>query len=172
MESSPDRVEIGIIINTFGIKGEVKVMPLTDEPADFSDFTRIYLGRPGEEAIEYSVRKARPHKKWVILRLEGVDSRDEAVKLRDLNIYVPRDDLAVLPNGTYLETDLEGMEVYTTNGELIGVISDILKTPANDVYQIRGEGGRELLIPAIKDVIKDIDVESNKMVIEPIQGLF
>ena len=172
MESSHDRVEVGIIINTFGVKGEVKVMPLTDEPADFSDFTRLFLGRPGEEVTEYPVRKVRPHKKWVILRLEGVDSRDEAAKLKDLNIYVLRDDLAVLPNGTYLETDLEGMEVYNTNGDFIGVISGILKTAANDVYQIRGEGGRELLVPAIKDVIKEVDVESNKMVIEPIQGLF
>ena len=148
------------------------VMPLTDEPSGYSDFTKIFLGKSGEDAVEYVVRKARAHKKWVILRLEGVDTRDDATKLRDLNIYVHRDALGELPEGTYLESDLIGIEVFNTKDEFIGVISDILKTKANDVYQIRGEDGRELLVPAIKDVVKEVDIEANKMIIEPIQGLF
>lgn len=172
MDSSTDHVEVGIVINTFGVKGEVKVMPLTNEPSDFSGFTEVFLGKSGEDAIEYVVRKARAHKKWVILRLEGVGNRDDAAKLRDLNIYVPKDVLGELPEDTYLESDLIGMEVFNTKAEFIGVISDILKTPANDVYQIRSEDGRELLIPAIKDVVKEVDIKANKMIIEPIQGLF
>ena len=172
MDSSTDHVEVGIVINTFGVKGEVKVMPLTNEPSDFSGFAKVFLGKPGEDTVEYVVRKARAHKKWVILRLEGVDNRDDAAKLRDLNIYIPKDVLGELPEDTYMESDLIGMEVFNTKAEFIGVISDILKTKANDVYQIRSEDGRELLIPAIKDVVKEVDIEANKMTIEPIQGLF
>jgi 16S rRNA processing protein RimM len=176
MDENPDRVEVGIIINTFGVKGEVKVMPLTDDPGNFSDFTRIFLSKSGENAVEenvveYEVRKSRAHKKWAILRLKGIDSRDQAAKLKDYNVYILREELKELEEDTYYETDLEGMEVYSLKDELVGVIREILKTKANDVYRIEGEGGREILIPAIKDVVKEIDVEANRMVIDPILGL-
>jgi len=171
MESNSNRVEAGIIINIFGVKGEVKVMPLTDSPEQFSDLKKVFLGKPGEEASEYEIRKARPHKKWVILRLKGIDSRDQAAKLRDMNIYVEKGDLGRLAEDTYYESDLHGMEVYNPDNEFLGVISDILKTPANDIYQIRAEGGREFLVPAIKDVVKEVDIATNRMVIDPIHGL-
>jgi 16S rRNA processing protein RimM len=171
MENNSNRVEAGIIINIFGVKGEVKVMPLTDSPDKFNGFKRVFLGKPGEEASEYEIRKARPHKKWVILRLCGIDSREQAAKLKDMNVYVERDELGQLAEDTYYEADLHGMEVYNPDNELIGVISDILKTPANDVYQISAEGGREFLVPAIKDVVKQVDVAANRMVIDPIHGL-
>ena len=171
MDGNSKRVEAGIIINTFGVKGEVKVMPLTDSPELFNDFRTVFLGKPGEETVEYEVRRARPHKKWVILRLRGVDSRDQASRLRDMNIYVDKEKLGKLAEDTYYEADLHGMEVYDLNNELIGVISAVLKTPANDVYQIRAEGGREFLVPAIKDVVKEVDIAANRMVINPIHGL-
>ena len=171
MEVNADRVEVGIIINTFGVKGEVKVMPLTDSPEQFTELERVFLSKPGAEMTEYEIRKARPHKKWVILRLKGIDGRDEATKLRDMNVYVEREDLGELAEDTYYEADLQGVEVYNMKEELLGVISDILKTPANDIYQIRAEDGGEFLIPAIKDVVKDVDLDGNRMVIDPIHGL-
>ncbi|MCI0481645.1 MAG: ribosome maturation factor RimM [Candidatus Dadabacteria bacterium] len=171
MDNYTDRVEVGIIINTFGVKGEVKVMPITDSPADFAEFKRVFVSKPGAESAEFEVRKSRPHKKWAILKLKGIDTRDDAFKLKDYNVYVAREALAELDEGTYYERDLVGMKVYTMRDEFIGVISDILKTKANDIYQVRREGGMEILIPAIKDVVKKVDVGANRMVIDPIQGL-
>ena len=171
MENNPERVEIGIIINTFGVKGEVKVLPLTDGPEQFVEFKKVFLAKSGDDAAEYEIRKARPHKKWVILRFKGIETRDQAHMLRDYNIYVEKAALGELAADTYLQSDLHGMEVYNTKNELLGVISDILETPANDIYQIRAEGGGEFLIPAIKDVVKEVDIEANRMVIDPIRGL-
>ncbi len=171
MDDNPDRVEVGIIINTFGVKGEVKVMPITDDPAVFSEFKTVFISKPGGESSEFEIRKSRPHKKWAILRIKGIDSRNQAAKLKDSSVYVAKNELSELEQDTYYERDLVGMEVYDLRGEFIGVISDILKTKANDIYQVRREGGLEILIPAIKDVIKTVDVASNRMVIDPIQGL-
>jgi 16S rRNA processing protein RimM len=171
MENIPERVEVGIVINTFGVKGEVKVMPLTDGPEQFAEFKKVFLAKPGVTAAEYEIRKVRAHKKWVILRLKGIETRDQAFKLRDYNIYVEKGALRELPADTYLQSDLHGMEVFDTKDELLGVITDVLKTPANDIYQIRAEGGEEYLIPAIKDVVKEVNIEANRMVIDPIRGL-
>jgi 16S rRNA processing protein RimM len=171
MDDNPDRVEVGIIINTFGVKGEVKVMTITDDPAVFSEFKTVFISKPDGEGSEFEIRKSRPHKKWAILRIKGIDSRDQAAKFKDCNVYVAKGELSELEEDTYYERDLVGMEVYNLRDEFIGVISDILKTKANDIYQVRREGGLEILIPAIKDVIKKVDVASNRMVIDPIQGL-
>ncbi len=171
MEINQDYLEVGIVINTFGVKGEVKVMPLTDTPDQLTELKVVYLAKPGGAVKEFEVRKIRTHKKWVILRLKGIDDRDTAGSLKDYNLYVQKEALGELAEDTYYEKDLHGVEVYNTKDEFLGVISDILKTPANDVYEIRAEGGGEILIPAIKDVIKNIDLAANKMIIDPLQGL-
>ena len=161
-------LEAGKIVTTHGIKGEVKIMPYTDYPELLCDFERLFIGKNHEEII---VERARAFKGMVIAKLEGIDTPEDAAKLRNKLLYMHRDDLD-LDEDTYFIQDLIGIEVSDADsGFLYGKITDVMQTGANDVYVIKGDD-REYLVPAIPEVVISTDIDENTMTIRPLEGLF
>lgn len=159
-------LEAGKIVNTHGIKGEVKIMPYTDVPELLCEFDRLFLDRK-----EIFIERSRVAKNMVIAKIEGVDTPEQAEKLRNKILYMHRDDLE-LDDDTYFIQDLIGMEVKDAEtGVIYGKIADVMQTGANDVYVIKGTE-REYLIPAIADVVISTDIEANIMTIKVLEGLF
>lgn len=159
-------LEAGKIVNTHGIRGEVKIMPYTDVPELLCEFDRLFLDRK-----EIFIERARVAKNMVIAKLEGVDTPEQAEKLRNKILYMHRDDLE-LDDDTYFIQDLIGIEVKDADtGFVYGKIKDVMQTGANDVYVIEGNG-REYLVPAIADVVISTDIDGNSMTIKVLDGLF
>lgn len=159
-------LEAGKIVNTHGIKGEVKIMPYTDVPELLCEFDRLFLDRK-----EIFIERSRVAKNMVIAKFEGVDTPEKAEKLRNKILYMHRDDLE-LDDDTYFIQDLIGMEVKDAEtGVVYGTIKDVMQTGANDVYVIKGSD-REYLVPAIADVVVSTDIENNVMTINVLDGLF
>lgn len=164
------RLEIGQIVNTFGIKGEVKVAPFTDDINRFDDLKKVYV-RTKKDSKLYKVENARYHKNMVLLKLEGINNPEEAEMLRNAFLEVDREDAVPLKEGTYFIADLIGLDVYTDDGKLLGKVDDIYNTGANDIYVVKDELGKQILLPGIKDVIKEVDLESEKIIVHLIPGL-
>ena len=164
-------LEIGQIVSTHGIKGELRVQPWCDSPEFMKKFKTLYFDRDGKTAKK--VLSCRPHGNIVILSLEDVDSVEKAQALRNRVLYMNRDD-ARLKNGQYFIQDLLDCTVVDADdGERVyGVISDVSQTGANDVWHITDKDGNEYLIPAIPPVVIDTDVESGIIQIRPLKGIF
>ena len=161
-------LETGEIVNTHGVKGEVRVLPWSDSPAFLTRFDRLYL-REGSEALE--VESARVHKSYVIVKFRGVDDMSAAARLVKSVLYIDRAWVS-LPEGSYFYQDLIGLAVVNRDsGRLYGTLSDVFKTGANDVYSVTtGEG--EVLVPVIPQVIREVDPEGGRILITPLKGLF
>lgn len=153
---------VGEVVGPFGVKGELKVALLTDFPERFRGLHRVYLG---PERKDFQVIGSRLHKDRVLLHLDGVETPEEAMKLRGLEIAVPRDDAVPLPPGHFYLDDLVGCHVTAADGRSIGEVSQVLRTGSNDVLVI-GEGRAELLIPITKDAIRDLDLVARRIVVE------
>lgn len=161
-------LEAGKIVTTHGVKGEVKIMPYCDSAELLAEFDRLFIGKNHDEII---VERARVQKNMVIAKLEGINTPEEAEKLRNKMLFMHRDDLE-LDDDTYFIQDLIGMEVKDADSDVLyGKIADVMQTGANDVYVVRGEE-REYLVPAIADVVISTDLDSNIMTIRPLDGLF
>ncbi|MBQ9757264.1 MAG: ribosome maturation factor RimM [Clostridia bacterium] len=159
-------LEIGQIVNTHGLRGDVKVMYWCDTPELFHELA--YVNIDGEE---FDIEKSRIHKNMVILKLKGIDDINIAEKYRNKILTVPREELGDLPDGTYYICDLLGCSVETVEGRLLGKICDIIKTGSNDVYVVENDDKKQVLIPVISDVIKSVDIEAKRILIEPLKGL-
>ncbi|MHC6179593.1 ribosome maturation factor RimM [Clostridium sp. JNZ X4-2] len=155
-------ITIGQIINTHGIKGELKVYPLTDDLKRFRKLDLVYIEGKAEKILECKLQSDR-----VILKVEGVNSIEEALPYKRKYLEVPRKNAVELQKGTYFVTDIIGCSVVDDEGVFYGKVGDVLHTHCNDVYWIKGKD--ELLIPAIKDVVINIDVERGKIVIKPVK---
>ena len=164
------RLEIGQIVNTFGIKGEIKVVPFTDDINRFDDLKKVYV-RTRKDSKLYKVENARYHKNMVLLKLEGINNPEDAEMLKNSFLEVDREDAIPLEEGTYFIVDLIGLDVYTDEGKLLGKVDDIYNTGANDIYVVKDELGKQILLPAISDVIKQIDMENGKIIVHLISGL-
>lgn len=161
-------LEAGKIVNIHGIRGEVKIMPYTDTAELLSEFDRLFIGKNHDEV---TIEHSRVFKNMVIAKIEGIDTPEDAQKLRDKLLYMHRDDLE-LDEDTYFIQDLIGIEVSDADsGFLYGKITDVMQTGANDVYVIKGDD-REYLVPAIPEVIISTDIDENIMTIRPLEGLF
>lgn len=165
------RVEIGKIVAAHGIKGEVRVLPWSDSPDRFSLLNQVFLCK-GEVVRPVHITSARPHKNVVVLGLQEVTSVDEAELLKDWTIEIEHEDLLPLTEGRYYIFQLIGLKVKKVDGTPIGVLTDVLQTGANDVYVVRGPEGRELMIPALKSVVKKVDINNQELLVEPLPGLF
>lgn len=152
---------VGKIINTHGIRGEVKIKPTTDDVNRFKSLKEAYIN---EKEIFISGCKFQPGK--VILKIEGIDSIEEAEKLKNKLIKVKREKAVQLPEDTYFAVDIIGCEVYEETGNKIGTVDDIIYTGSNDVYWVKGEN--EVLIPALKDIVLEIDINNKKIIIKPL----
>ena len=160
-------LEIGEIVNTQGLKGAVKVLPWCDDPTLLCALETLYLG---ETKKPVQISGARVQKNCVILYISGVDTLEAAAQLRGQILYLNRDDVE-LEAGTYFIQDLIGLNVIDAEtGVCYGTLTDVLETGANDVYEVRGTG-KPLLLPAIPDVVKEIDLETGVMRVRLLEGL-
>ncbi len=165
-----DFFEIGQIVNTFGIKGMVKVVPYTDDINRFDNLKQVYVIIKNTKKL-YDIENVKYHKNMVLLKLKGIENPEEAEKLRNAILKVERKDAAPLEEGRFYIADLIGMDVYTEEGKLLGVLQDIFNTGSNDIYVVKNEIGKQILLPAIADVIKEISLEKNKILVHLMEGL-
>jgi 16S rRNA processing protein RimM len=165
-----DYLKLGQIINTHGVKGEIKVYPLTDDIKRFGKLKVVYM-KQAEDYKAYKIEEVKYLKNIVILKLESINDMNEAVKLIDNYLYVNRKNAVKLSKDTYFIADLIGMDVYTLNDDKLGSILTVFSTGSNDVYEIKKDDGKTFLVPAIKDVVKEVDIEKRKMRIELLEGL-
>lgn len=164
--------EVGIITKPQGLRGELRVMPVTDDPSRFKQLVgkQVTLRMAGKETI-FTISNARLHKNFVLVMFEGVDNRNIAETLMRASIYI-QDDLALpLEEGEYFVRDLVGLNIVTREGEALGKLSRVLNTPANDVYVVETPEGDAFMIPATKNVILEVNVPDGKMVINLLDGL-
>lgn len=165
-----DLLKVGIITNTHGLKGEVKVFPTTDDPRRFLDLDDIILDT-GKELKTIEIEKVRFFKNMVILKFKGLDHINDVELYRQKELYVTREQAVPLAENEYFIADLIDLHAFSDEGEELGVIADVIQTGANDIYIIRKKGMSDLLVPAIKDCIKKIDLENGKMEIHLLPGL-
>lgn len=160
-------IETGKIVNTHGVRGELKVVPWTDDPAVFSDFERVTVDK-----TSYVVRSVRFQGQNVLLKLEGIDDMSAAERLKNKTVYASRADFD-LPEGTYFIADLMGLSVVEDEtGRELGTITNIFSTGANDVYEITNGDGKQYYIPAIRDCVRSTDLQTKQMRIHVMEGLF
>lgn len=155
------------IRSAFGTSGQVKADILTDFPQRFSHLEVVYVG---EEHLPFSLKGFRLRGAQVLLQFQGVNTPEEAAKLRGKYIYIPLEKAIALTAGHYYVYQIIGLEVETTAGDRLGVVGQVLTTGANDVYVVKGPS-QELLIPAVAQVVKEVDLRRGKMIVEPIEGL-
>lgn len=163
-------LELGQIVNTFGIKGQVKVKPFTDDITKFEKLKKIYVEKKNELKL-FQIEKVNYSKNMVILKLKGIENPEDAEKLRNSYLKIDRKDAKKLPEGTYYIVDLIGLDVYTDEDKLLGKVDYIYNTGSNDIYIVKNEQGKEILLPAIKDVLKQVDLENGKIIVHIIEGL-
>lgn len=169
MENTVDKkfLEIGKIVGTHGLKGELRVDPWCDSPDFLCQFTTLYV-KKGKEKIKV---KSKPHKRIVIMKISGVETIEQADMLRNSVLYIDRND-AVLDDGVFFIQDIMGLSVFDVDtNEKYGKITDIIKTGANDVYQITNDNKENFLIPVIDEVVVEVDTEKG-IFIKPMKGLF
>jgi 16S rRNA processing protein RimM len=165
-----EEINIGLILGPFGVKGELKIMPLIDDANRLSELEDVLIGKENQDSERYEITRVRVHKTLVIIKLKGISSREDSMFLKNAYLRIPRDQLKELGEDQFYIMDLQGIEVSTTKGIKLGTLAEVIETPANDIYLIQGDD-RKYLIPAVKDIIKHVDIDNKKMEIEPIEGL-
>ncbi|MCM3569086.1 ribosome maturation factor RimM [Neobacillus mesonae] len=164
---------VGKIVNTHGIKGEVRVISKTDFPEErYKPGNQLYLFLPNASTpIELTVKQHRTHKNFDLLIFEGYENINLVEKFRDGILKVPESQLTDLEEDEFYFHEIIGCHVFLPSGEEIGKISEILTPGANDVWVVKGKGGKEILIPYIKEVVKEVNVQEKTVLIEPMEGL-
>lgn len=160
-------IEVGKIINTHGLRGEVKAAAWTDTPDVFEDLERVYA----KKEIPLTIRRVKYQKNNLILQFAELSTIEEAEALKNTILYADRADLGELPEGVYYIADLIGMTVQDEDGEKLGTIKEVLQTGANDVYVVRREEKKDLLIPVIEDAVKGVDLEKRTVTVTLLDGL-
>lgn len=166
------RFQIGVVAGTHGLKGEVKVFPTTDDVKRFQQLKTCYLvsGRDGERTL--TLERARGGGKFVILKFKDLDRIEDVERFRSAKLFVDRKDAIPLEEGEYYVADLIGLTVVNEDGETVGTLTDVIFTGANDVYACeRADGKGEVLLPAIKDCVKSVDMERRVMTVHVMEGL-
>jgi 16S rRNA processing protein RimM len=163
-------LKIGQISNAHGIKGEVKVYPLTDNIKRFSKLKFVFLC---EKDIyrKVEVESVKYLKQFAVLKLSGIENMNDALKYKNVYIYVDRENAVKLPKDSYFISDLIGLDVSSDDGSYLGKITDVFSTGSNDVYEVKSELGKSILLPAIKEVILQIDMENRRMLVKLLEGL-
>jgi 16S rRNA processing protein RimM len=161
-------IAVGQIIKPHGTRGEVAIDILTDDPGRFALLEQVYLNQDNPRAVR--LESVRLHKGRLLLKLGGYDDRTAVEELRGEMVLIPIDEAMPLEPDQYYQDELIGLQVWTTAEEFLGEVVDILETGANDVFIVHGDRG-EILLPAIADVVRLIDLEDNRMVVELIEGL-
>jgi 16S rRNA processing protein RimM len=164
-------ISIGQIIATHGNKGEVRVYPLTDFPNRFESLEKVYC-QLNERLICLTINNVRYHKKHILLQFAEIDDMNKAESLKMGMLKIRQEDLMPLPEGHYYIFQLIGLKVFSTQGDFLGTIYDIQKTGSNDVYYVRHpETGKEVLIPAIKQFVSEINLAEKRILVKLLPGL-
>jgi 16S rRNA processing protein RimM len=158
-------ITIGEVLSPFGFEGELKVRVLTDFPQRFQPGALLFI-----DNAPYTIEHSHPQKAGFVLKLTGVNTFQEADALRLKLVEIPESKKMTLPPGKYYYADIIGLEVWTTQGELIGTVSEIINTGCNDIYVVKNHC-EEILVPAIKDVVQVVDLKNKRLIIEAIEGL-
>lgn len=153
-----DLIRVGVIINTFGVKGEVKIYPDIDY---FDELERVFI-----KGKEYKIEKLREQKGIIITKFEGIDDINQIEELKNEEVMIALEDRPELPEGKHYVGDLLGLEVITEDGKVLGTLDNIYNTGANDIYEVG-----EILLPATDEVIKQIDMENKKIIVHLLKGL-
>lgn len=165
---------VGLLTSPHGLRGEVKVELHTDFPERFAPGIEVYLG---EQLEKVTIQSARPHQGQVLLQFQGLESREDAETLRGLWVFIPDEQAVELEADTYFVHDIIGLSVQTTDGQLLGTVEDVLFTGANEVYIVKtpaqspDEPSKEILLPAIADVVKEVDLAQGILLVELLPGL-
>ncbi len=165
-----EMLKVGVIVSTHGLRGEVKVFPTTDDPARFKGLKEVMLDA-GKETIPLEIENVKFFKQFVILKFKGIDNINDIERYRKCPLMVTRENAVALGEGEYFVADMIGMEIVTEDGERFGTLKDVLRTGANDVYVIESAKHGEVLIPAIKECVLNVDIEERRMRIHLMDGL-
>lgn len=163
-------LQVGVITTTHGIRGEVKVFPTTDTPRRFLELEYVYLESSGEYR-KLEIENVKFFKKFAILKLSGFHDINEAEKYKGKELWIPRGEAQPLKEDEYYIGDLIGMDVVLEDQSPFGVLKDVMETGANDVYVVETREGREVLLPAIGECIRHVDVEGGIMTVHLMKGL-
>lgn len=167
--NAEELIVVGEIVKCQGINGEFKVIPMTDHPKRFGELKRVFLKNPAG-IQELWITNYRNFKQFVLLQFEGITDLTAAEELGRGFLYIPKNERRKLPPGRFYYDELEGLEVENVTGESLGTLCSIIETGANDVYVVRGPQG-EILIPALKQVVLEVDLDQGKMKVELPEGL-
>ncbi|MCC8150057.1 MAG: ribosome maturation factor RimM [Lachnospiraceae bacterium] len=165
-----DRFQVGVISSTHGVAGEVKVFPTTDDVKRFKKLKHVILDT-GKEELEMEITQVKFFKQMVILKFREFSNINEVERFRGKSLYVTRENAVKLQKDEYFIADMIGMRVVTTDGEELGTLQDVMQTGANDVYVVEEKSGGELLLPAIHDCVKQVDMEQGVIAVYLMPGL-
>ena len=163
-------LQVGAVTSTHGLAGEVKVFPTTDDPKRFKKLKQVLLDT-GKDMLPLGVEHVKFFKNMVILKFKGYENPDDVMKFRQKELWIDRKDAVRLSKDEYFIADLIDMEVCDEEGKLIGTLKDVISTGANDVYAVETTEGKEVLFPAIKQCVLDVDTEARKMTVHVMEGL-
>ena len=165
-----DILQVGAVTSTHGLVGEVKVFPTTDDVKRFKKLKHVLLDT-GKELLPLEIAQVKFFKQMVILKFKGYDKIENVMGFKGKKLFVERKDAVKLKKDEYFIADLIGMKVYTEDEQYLGMLNDVLATGANDVYEVRMENGKDVLIPAIHQCILTVDVENGTMKVHLLEGL-
>lgn len=165
-----DLLQVGVITSTHGVRGEVKVFPTTDDPARFKKLKNVVLDT-GKEMIDLEVAGVKFFKNMVIVKFKGIDNINDVEKYRQKSLYVTRENAVKLKKNEYFIADLIGLSAKSDEGEDLGILSDVLQTGANDVYVLSKEGSDDILLPAIRECVKEVDLDNGEITVHLLPGL-
>ena len=163
-------LQVGVITQTHGVRGEVKVFPTTDDAARFKKLKHVMLDT-GKETLPLEIESVKFFKQFVILKFKGFDNINDIERYKRCPLLIERENAVPLEEGEYFIADMIGMKVITDEGENFGILKDVMETGANDVYVIAHPSEGEVLVPAIKECILDVDIENRQMKIHVMNGL-
>lgn len=165
-----DMLQVGVITQTHSVRGEVKVFPTTDDVNRFKKLKQVILDT-GKETMPLEIQSVKFFKQFVILKFKGIDNINDIEKYKRCSLYVTREHAVALEEDEYFIADMIGMEVCTEDGNIFGTLKDVIETGANDVYVIENAEHGEVLVPAIKECIRSVDIEKGQMMIHLMDGL-
>jgi len=165
-----DLIAIGRISKPIGTRGELKVSPLTHDNRRFMNLSTVWLGHDAADVELKKILKVRIDTRQVVLNFDGIETVEEAEKIKNLYLFVPKEDAVKLQNGSYFVDDVIGCEVVTEEQTTVGMITDLLSLPMNDVWVVKKDA-KEILIPAVKAIIRHVDVENKRITIHAFDGL-
>ncbi|NLV35835.1 MAG: 16S rRNA processing protein RimM [Clostridiaceae bacterium] len=155
-------LQVGKIVNTHGVKGEMKLIPLTDDPRRFDELKWAYIEKDGQ-LEKLSILDVKYVKGSVMIKFSGIDSMSEAEKYKDCFVLVDREHAVKLPEDSFFICDIIGCSVFDENGRLLGELTNVLETGSNDVYVVKDDSGKEILVPALKSVVSNVSLNQQRI---------